>query len=264
MSKNIYRAGAFLALGLTAVGNVHATIVNLTPISSAYTQDFDTLGHSTTTHSNLPQGWALSEAGGGTRDNEQYAADTGSSTTGDIYSYGISGSTERAFGGLRSGTLVPIFGVAFANNTGATITALDIAFTGEQWRLGAAGRTDRLAFQYSTDANSLISGTYLDFNALDFVTPNTLGTGAKDGNALENSTRLSATLTGLEITDGSAFWLRWSDQDVTGSDDGLAIDNFSLTTQSAAQSVAEPASLALAAAGMALLGLPHRRRRERN
>lgn len=264
MSKNIYGAGVFLALGLTAVGNVHATAVSLTSLGSAYTQDFNTLGNSTTTNSSLPEGWALSESGTSTLVNNEYSANTGSSNAGDIYSYGAADSTDRALGSLRSGTLVPIFGVAFANNTGATITALDIAFTGEQWRLGATDRTDRLAFQYSTDAISLISGTYLDFKALDFLTPNTLNAGAKDGNAAENFTRLNATITGLEITNDSTFWLRWIDIDISGAEDGLAIDHFSLTAQSAAQSVPEPGSLALAAAGMALLGLPQRRRRERN
>ena len=47
-------------------------------------------------------------------------------------------------------------GACFTNNTGAPVTALDIAYIGEQWRLGLAGRrADRLDFQYSLDATSL-------------------------------------------------------------------------------------------------------------
>src|SRR5205085_5642312 len=34
---------------------------------------------------------------------------------------------------------------------------------------------------------------------------------------------------GLAVPSGGTFWIRWNSFDVTGSDDGLAIDDFSLT-----------------------------------
>src|SRR5687767_12747594 len=101
-----------------------------------YTQDFDTLSNTagSTTNTLVIPGWFLTETGGGARDNEQYAVDTGGSTTGDMYSYGATGATDRALGALRSGTLLPVFGANFSNDTGATITSLLISYTGEQWR----------------------------------------------------------------------------------------------------------------------------------
>jgi hypothetical protein len=93
-----------------------------------YNQDFDSLATSGTTNSSLPSGWALTEAGGGARDNEQYGADNGGSTTGDVYSYGTTSSTERAFGELTSGSLQGTIGVQFKNNTGKTIGILTIAY----------------------------------------------------------------------------------------------------------------------------------------
>ena len=67
-------------------------------------------------------------------------------------------------------------------------------------------------------------------NSLDFITPNTLGSvGLRDGNALGNYTAISFTITGLNIANGANFWLRWTDFDATGADDGLAIDDFSIT-----------------------------------
>jgi predicted extracellular nuclease len=196
-----------------------------------YTQDFDTLSNTagSTTNSTLPTGWLLTESGGGARDNEQYAVDTGSSNTGDSYSYGAAGSTERALGSLRSGTLIASYGACFSNATGNTLTSFDIAYTGEQWRLGTAARTDRIDFQYSTDATSLTTGTWTDIDTLDFTTPNTATTGAKDGNAAGNRSALSASIGSVAIGSGATFCIRWNDADASSADDGLAIDDFSIS-----------------------------------
>ncbi len=148
-----------------------------------------------------------------------------------MYSYGAAASTDRALGQLRSGTLIPIFGAAFTNNTGSTITNLAISYTGEEWRLGTAARADRLDFQYSTNATDLVTGTYVDVDALDFSTPNQTTAGAKDGNVTGNRTLISWTITGLSIAPGATFWIRFNDIDATGADDGLAIDDFSITPQ---------------------------------
>jgi len=96
--------------------------------------------------------------------------------------------------------------------------------------LGTASRTDQLDFSLSLDASSLSTGTWPDINNLDFVTPNTATAGAKDGNAAGNRTAISFTITGLSIANGATFWIRWSDADATSADDGLAVDDFSLST----------------------------------
>ncbi len=182
-------------------------------------------------------------AGGGARDNEQYAVDTGGSTTGDTYSYGAAASTERALGELRSGTLIPLFGAKFTNNTGATITSLDVAYTGEQWRFGGVHSTvaERLDFQYSDNATDLSTGTYLDANALDFNPPVTTGTaGALNGNSAANRTAISSTINGLSIPPGASFFIRINDVDATGADDGLSVDDFSITPQAAPVGDAAP------------------------
>jgi len=213
--------------GATVAPTSAAGTIALTAPGVAYTQNFDTLANSGTS-STVPMGWDFVESG--TNANTTYAAGTGSSSTGDTYSFGSSGSTERAFGGLQSGSLIPTIGASFTNATGETITALRIEYTGEQWRLGATGRADRLDFQLSTNATSLTTGTWTDYDALDFIAPVTSGTvGARDGNAAANRTTISYIISGLSIANGATFWIRWSDFNAAGADDGLAIDDFALT-----------------------------------
>jgi hypothetical protein len=127
------------------------------------------------------------------------------------------------------------------NNTGQTITSLLINYNGEQWRLGSQNRPDRLDFQYSLNATSANVGTFVDFDALDFETPNTVGTGAKDGNLAANRTAVSGLITGLSIAPGATFFIRWVDADVPNADDGLAVDDLSVT--------ANPPQVACAAPG---------------
>ena len=221
-----------LAAGLLIIGAAGAAQAQTIPLTGGtYSQNFDTLSNAagSTTNSALPSGWLMTETGGGARDNEQYAVDTGASTTGDTYSYGSAGSTERAFGGLRSGTLIPVIGTCFTNNTGNALAGFSIAYTGEEWRLGTAARTDRMDFQYSLNATSLTTGTWTDVDALDFTTPNTATTGAKDGNAAANRTAISSNVSTPLIGSGATFCIRWNDFDASGADDGLAIDDFSIT-----------------------------------
>ena len=221
---------AFLVLALAAERS-GAQCISLTTLGAASTQNFDTLSNTagSTTNNLTITGWFMTESGLGARDNDQYAVDTGGSNTGDTYSYGAAGSTERALGGLLSGTLIPVFGACFTNNTGSTVTSLAISYTGEEWRLGAAARTDQINFEYSTNATDLVTGTWTPVAALNFVTPTTTPTGAKDGNAAANRTALSSTIPSLTIANGATFWIHWTDTNATGADDGLSVDDFALT-----------------------------------
>lgn len=214
-------------LPLTALGGVSLTALGNPP----YTENFDTLA-SAGTSSTTPTGWEFLESG--TNANTTYTAGNGSSNTGDTYSFGATASSERAFGTLRSNALIPLFGASFTNNTGHAINMLSISYTGEQWRLGYMGRTDRLDFQYSTDATILSDGNWSDVNDLDFSTMNASATvGSKDGNIDEWRQTKASSITGLNIMPGATFWIRWFDFDATNADDGLAIDQFSLTALAA-------------------------------
>ena len=238
---------AFLLVGaVTPVAAVTISQFNIT-----LTEDFNTLV-STGTSSVLPAGWSVFETGSAA--NSTYTAGTGSSATGDTYSFGATGSSDRALGMLLTSSLVSTIGTVVTNTTGGAITSLAISYTGEQWRLGSANRTDQLTFGWSADATGLGNGTWTGVNQLDFIAPNSgPTTGALDGNAIANRTTLSFAITGLNLANGSSLWLRWQDFNASGSDDGMAINDFSI---SAPTTVAQntPDGLPLAAA-MALFGL---------
>jgi hypothetical protein len=253
---------------LTAAGSwttTHAAgAISISTFGSAYAEDFNTLASSPDngTSSLVPTGWDFSESG--TNANTTYRVGTGSNNAGDTYSFGATGNSERAFGTLLSGSLVPTIGAQFTNSTGSSISDLLIAYTGEQWRLGqnTTGRAaDRLDFQLSLNATSLTTGTWVDYNSLDFLSPVVAGTvGELNGNVTPNRTGLSFLISGLSIANGASFWIRWADSDLTpGSEDGLAVDDFSLTARGTT-SVPEPGTLALL--GLGLAGLAASRRRK--
>ena len=188
-------------------------VANLNTMGAAVCENFDTLAFSGTSSVPAP-GWFLSESPSPSPSPLPvpaflYTAGTGSSAIGDTYSFGLLNNPDRAFGGLQTATLIPTIGAAFTNNTGQPIGSLLIAYTGEQWRLGALGRTDRLDFQFSTNATSLTTGTWTDVDALDFTAPVTAGTvGALNGNIAPNRTAISSTISGLTIANGSTVWIR--------------------------------------------------------
>jgi len=174
-----------------------------------------------------PIGWTFSETG--TAANLLYNFGTGSSGTGDTYSFSPNVvDPDRAFGGLQSGSLVPTIGGQYRNDTGTTITSLTIDYWGEQYRSGASGRADRLDFQYSLDATSLTTGSWTHFDNLDFIGPIQDGSGTLNGNLAANRRQVLSQITGLSIPNGATFWVRYNDFNATGADDGLAVDDFTV------------------------------------
>jgi len=214
-----------------------------------YFQDFNTLVQAGKSKS-LPLGWATGQIG--TQDSSYIYADNGSSQMSRVYSYGNTGSGNRAIGVIDDPANLLTFGANFQNTSGSTISRLFVSFTGEEWRLGATGRGQgNLQFQYSLNAGSLNSGTWNNVSALDFLTPNLTGVGAHDGTLAANQTQISGTVSFLNIPVGSTFWVRWVDAALPGGgpQDGLAIDNFSLTA------VPEVSTMLAAIAATAFLGI---------
>jgi hypothetical protein len=216
-----------VTLLLACVPFVSQTQISIPGVDIPLTQDFNTMAATGGASSVMPANWVFLETGG----NATYTVDNGANATNDTYSYGTGSAVDRSLGQLNGGTITSInMGVPFVNNTGVTITSLLIQYIGEQWRLGATARVDRLDFQYSTNATAINNGSWTDFDGLDFTAPVTAGVvGALDGNATANRTHLAKIITGLSIANGATVWIRWNSFDAAGNDDGLGIDDFALT-----------------------------------
>lgn len=224
MSTNKFIPLLIVFLGMLSLSLSLNGQISIPNTSFTDSQDFSTLANSGTS-SLTPPGWAFAETGSNA--NGTYTAGTGSGTAGDTYSFGPASTTERAFGGLNSGTLVPTIGVCYTNNTGSTITGFTINYVGETWRVGTAGRSDGITFQYNQNVTSITgSGTWTNFPALDYFNP---GQAVIGGGSLQHSAPVSSSLTGLTIASGNTFCMRWNSVDASGADDGIGVDDYTLT-----------------------------------
>ena len=101
---------------------------------SPLTENFDTLATAGTANAwsdNSTIGGLYAQFAAVPTNPTVYIADAGTSNTGGIHSYGTGTSTERALGSVGSNATGDIFfGFKLTNNTGATITSLDVSYTG--------------------------------------------------------------------------------------------------------------------------------------
>lgn len=206
---------------------IRFTVLNTAPP----TVTFDDLANSGTTNTLSIKGAYLYETGTGA--NSTYAADNGGTNSGNTYSYGTGTNTDRALGSLASAAVAPThFGLKLTNNTGTTMNAIDLTYTGEQWRNGGNTSADNLFFEFSTNATSLSTGTWNQVNTLNMVSIiNTATAAALDGNNVANRTTINGVLGLGNIANGNSVWIRWRDENQGGADHGMGIDDVIMVPQ---------------------------------
>lgn len=201
-----------------------------------YSETFDTLpvsGTSAWQDSMTLPGWYAFEPAKGTPFAVIDADNGRNGSTGYVYSYGVSGSNERALG-VQAGSTPgnSMLGVRLRNNTGQALTSFTISYEGEQWRASCtAPQLLRAAYQIGAPAN-LNSGTWTLISGLNFTGPVVSSTGALVGNASPNCIPNITYSVPVNWPAGADLWIRFDNGGPYASlsgNAGLAINNFTFS-----------------------------------
>ncbi len=247
--------------GILAAAMVFASpILGMAAVSltgGVYTQDFDSListgtSQPWTNDSTLP-GWSLFNKTPAALTT--YSAGSGTSNAGSFYSFGATGSTERALGGVGSGgtyfgspaggTVAGWIAFAITNDTGSPIPSFIVKYDGEQWRDGgsATPNAQTMVMEYGFGpAFTAVGAWTTPGSAFNFTSPvfvNTSTGAAVDGNTAGLIPDLGGIINAT-WNNGDTLWIRWIENNDAGTDHGLAVDNFSIT-------IPEPTSLGIIA-----------------
>jgi hypothetical protein len=247
--KNTTRFNGLLALFVMVmvfgVNNVKGQ-VSLTSIGSAVTIDFSTAVSgvcSTNVSSTLGSALMAASPAVGQLDADAWAVVADGATTGAAASFpgslsanfttftsagssntglGMSNiSSDREFAILPSGSSATpgSLTLRITNNTGITLNELVIAYNIRAFN--DQGRANKVEFWYSsTNAAS----SYSEHTASEFTSTETASS------TFETASR-SITLSGLSVTNGSSYFIRWFFDDVSGSGsrDEFFLDDISIT-----------------------------------
>lgn len=166
--------------------------------------------------------------------DQNITAGTGSNNTGGLYSYGGSGSSERALGSITSLNAGEFtYNLLLQNTSGVTIQSLDISYYGEQWRSGSVSTAvQSLTFWYAIASEPAAFNPsprsdkdWIEVPALHFRSVvNRSAGGALNGNAPANRALMTAILS-IDLPNEYYVMLRWKDADEPEMDHGLAIDD---------------------------------------
>ena len=208
-----------LLCALALASGLQAALPTLADTIAVYRQDFDGLiTTGTAEFSKLPDGWTVVETG--TNANTSLAADSGQSNSGNSYSYGEFGSTDRALGLLASGSLTGRIEFRLVNNTGKAIDSVWVRFSAEQWRLGGS-TTDSMAASVQINHRGAVAAAGLTIRA-DQGNTNT-----RNPNANVDAQTVQSMLA-VKLSAWDTLELAWADVNATGNDDAWGIDNFEL------------------------------------
>jgi hypothetical protein len=242
--------------------------INVTAVDFNYSQNFNSLPSTGTTlswtNNSTISGWYRHYEGATQPPGRDLSVQGTVANQVGFLNVAMEGDTDRALVMRRASfSTEGAFGVAFANNAGASITGFEISYTGEQWRR-QTNVASSLYFEYavvsSLDAGSFnvlddpISWTRVD--SLEFVSPNTAGGGTGlDGRLAANRTVFDSVAVSAEFEADQYLLLRWYQDDVTNND-ALGINDFSITM------IPEPSTYAmiLGFLGLAIAALRRKRR----
>ena len=215
--------------------------------SGSYSQSFDTLaasgsGNAWTNDQTLPGWFLFRQPDASPVAISSYNADSGAANTGAFLSYGTSGGSDRALGGVgsaggyfgspASGSVAGWFALALSNTSGSSISSLNVSFNGEQWRNGGNASAQTMVLEYGYGASfDQVTSWVAPGGGFNWASPVATGTAAAvDGNTTGRVEDRGGTidLTANPWAEAATFWLRWTEVNDPGSDHGLAIDDLAI------------------------------------
>jgi fibronectin-binding autotransporter adhesin len=202
-----------LALSLLFLAGSHLAEAQLsvTSANASYTQNFNNYNPATNLSnltSTIPAGWTAASSATAAFQGQ------GTGGTGGYWGYGT--GSDFSLGALRTGGTGNItYAASFTNNTGLTIQQLSLGWNYEQWRYANTSGWN------VTGTGGLTSNTTLNNSDFAGVASGTQGSVTTTAVSTFNATSLS-------IANAGAFGLSWVTTDVTGADNGVSIDDFSM------------------------------------
>ncbi len=240
-----------------------------------YSQNFNTLGTNTTDpweNNATVSGWYALGSSNAFNPPTSIVRSTGTGTTAALANFSAtSTNTNRSIGWIFAnavgapGTFASI-GFGLSNSTGQTLDAFTLGYIGRQWR-GYSNNTPNLTVQYKlggTFDNSLTNSlagdvNWISLSALTFVLPSTNITTSTDGLSEGFFESFNTNVTGVAWSNEQVLWFRWRQENLSGTDAQLAIDDVTFSA------VPEPSTyMLLALSGISLAGYIMRRRRRQN
>jgi hypothetical protein len=215
---------AFLVLGsLSSWGQIGS----ITTTGTNYTQNFNTM-----TGSNwnvLPSEFQVYGAGvtanwtSATSSIGQQAC-SGLPTTGGIYNWGDATCIDRSVGFMTSGSYAsPNTIIARCqNNTGATVTSLNVSFDLKRYRINT--KDFSLTFFYSTDGTTWTAATSGDVASGVFATGSSSYTFSTP-----TTVNRSLTLSSISVANTSYIYLRWVFNNGGTNSQGIGLDNVTVS-----------------------------------
>ncbi len=225
---------AALLASMFSLGMAQAAVP--VPSVQPYAQNFDSListGSGTWANNATINGWY---AAADTLAITQITAydNTNTKPASGLYSFGATGSSERALGFIGGSPYTPKrLGVVLKNTSKVPIQNFKISYTGEQWFDGSA-LPETLQFKYkrgaSLNATDIITSTgFTRYTALNFTSPQHNAQGPIDGNNAANRTPLTSMLKlSPSLAPNEEIMFIWEIGNVQGQDHGLAIDDLSI------------------------------------
>ncbi|MEZ5405734.1 MAG: hypothetical protein R3F23_06005 [Verrucomicrobiia bacterium] len=216
---------------LSWLSGLKAEPVAVTSVPFTYTQDFSSLGLNNVNWDNdstIP-GWFIKRSNVVLDESFTLYASDGSIIQPASQLYHFGNSADRALGAFGSDRFH--YGVVFTNQTSRFINKITIQYDGEQWRKSGDNVNSDLQLLYRIDGGAFKADTtgWTTVSNGTFTVVHTGPVGALNGNDPANRATLISVISDVVVAPGQVFWVRWLDKDDFGVDQGIAIDNVSIT-----------------------------------